>query len=226
MENYRQYSITTNKDIENINNGRCPDYALLWNNNLNVKHWPKGHDYFIGNGKDINNNELRKILSEKLKRGTLKNKILFCDLDGVLANFEEGFKLKFNKSPNDLSKPVMWSIINKSKTFFENLPWMLKGREFWNAIKKYDPIILTGVPPNLKTAEEQKRKWCARELGSDIHVITCSSKNKSKYCISDSILIDDRTENQNKWIYSGGIFILYNEDNIDNIIEEIEQNLD
>lgn len=221
----RQYSISTLNDSDNILNKRCPEYALNWDHNSNLYHWESGHDYFLGNGQNITDNEeLRQILSEKLARGTLPNTIIFCDLDGVLANFNEGVKKRFNKTPDQLSSGVMWGVINKSTTFFEKLPWMPRGRELWDQIKQYDPIILTGIPRS-STAVEQKRRWCARELGKDIHVITCSTKNKANYCIKNSILIDDRIDILDEWNLKGGKFIQYNEEITDKVIEKINQHM-
>jgi 5'(3')-deoxyribonucleotidase len=221
----RQYSISTPLDSTNIENQRCPDYALNWNHENNQRHWKEGHDYFLGNGDNITDNlELRQLLSEKLARGTLPNKIVFCDLDGVLADFEKGVLNRFNLLSHEIHPGVMWGVINKSHTFFETLPWMPKGRELWEQIKQYDPIILTGVP-NSKTAAEQKRRWCARELGPDIHVITCLTNDKPNFCMSNSILIDDRTENLTAWNYKGGKYILYDEKNFDKVVERIHKHM-
>jgi 5'(3')-deoxyribonucleotidase len=221
----RQYSIATEFDSKNIENQRCPEYALNWDHEQNRHHWEPGHDYFLGNGKNITDNlELRKILSEKLSRGTLPNKLVFCDLDGVLADFERGFINKFKKTPDEVNPSVMWSAIIRSNTFFETLPWMPKARELWEEIRQYDPIILTGIPRSVKAAE-QKRKWCAKNLGSDIHVITCSTKDKPKFCLSGSLLIDDRTDNLNAWNSKGGRFILYDESFFENIVERIHKDM-
>lgn len=219
----RQYSISTGNDSDNIQNHRCPEYALNWDHLSNQRHWLPGHDYFLGNGINITDNlELRQILSEKLARGTLPRKLIFCDLDGVLADFEQGVVNRFKKTPDQLKPGLMWGVINKSNTFFDTLPWMPRGRELWEAIRQYDPIILTGIPRSASAAE-QKRKWCARELGPDVHVITCSTKDKPNYCISNAILIDDRTDNLKTWNSKGGKFILYNEDLTDEIIERINK---
>lgn len=221
----RQYSISTSLDSTNIENQRCPDYALNWNHESNQRHWKVGHDYFLGNGDNITDNlELRQLLSEKLARGTLPNKIVFCDLDGVLADFEQGVRNRFNLSTEQVHPGVMWGVINNSPTFFETLPWMPKGRKLWEKIKQYDPIILTGIPHS-KTAAEQKRKWCARELGPDIHVITCLTKDKPNYCVSNSILIDDRTENLTAWNYKGGKYIRYDEEWFDKVVERIHRHM-
>ena len=155
----------------------------------------------------------------------VKKKILFCDLDGVLADFEQGVINRFKKPPDQLKPGIMWGVINKSNTFFDTLPWMPRGRELWEAIKQYDPIILTGIP-NSSLAAEQKRKWCARELGPDVHVITCATKEKPKYCINGSILIDDRTDNLIAWNEKEGTFILYDEEHLESIIERINKYMD
>jgi 5'(3')-deoxyribonucleotidase len=223
----RNYSILNESDETNTNNGRCPDYALSWPHHAQIDHWPINHDYFIGNGQNMSNetHKLREILSARLAAGILTKSIIFCDLDGVLADFQKGVINKFNKS-DQLNSKLMWSTINKSNTFFETLPWMPKGRELWSHIKQYNPIILTGIPSYSRSAVEQKIKWCKRELGADIQVITCASKDKSKYCLPGAILIDDRTDNLDIWNEKGGKFILYREECLDEIIERIDRHMD
>jgi hypothetical protein len=219
----RNYTITNQNDQIHIENGRCPNYALLWNQNNN--YWPKNHDYFIGNGSHINDGtkELREILSERSRKGIITKNLLFCDLDGVLTDFDKSVEKKFDININDIKPTDLWNSINKSTSFFENLPWMPKGKEFWEQIKKYNPIILTGIPPGSSTASEEKKKWCQRELGSDISVITCLTKDKSQYCFGCSILIDDNPYVFNSWKEKGGKCILYEEDNLYTNLERIEK---
>jgi len=224
----RNYSILNESDENNTTNGRCPDYALCWPHHAQIDHWPINHDYFIGNGQNMNDEtqELREILSARLEAGILTNNIIFCDLDGVLADFEQGAINKFNKLPSQIKPDVMWSAINKSNRFFETLPWMPNGRQLWSHIKQYNPIILTGIPRGSKTAVEQKIRWCQRELGADIQVITCATKDKPKYCLPGAILIDDRADNLEAWHEKGGKFILYHENSLDEIIERIDRHMD
>jgi 5'(3')-deoxyribonucleotidase len=224
----RNYSILNDSDENNTSNGRCPDYALTWPHHAQIDHWPKDHDYFLGNGQNMSNEtqELREILSVRLAAGILTKSIIFCDLDGVLADFEQGVINKFNRSPDELNQGLMWSTINKSNTFFETLPWMPRGVELWSHIKQYNPIILTGIPRGSKSAVEQKIRWCKRELGDDIQVITCATKEKSKYCLPGFILIDDRLDNLQSWHDKGGKFILYHEESLDEIVERIDRHMD
>ena len=155
-----------------------------------------------------------------------KKLVVFCDLDGVLADFEQGVKNRFKKPIDEIKPPLMWGVINKSSTFFETLPWMPKGKELWEQIKQYQPIILTGVPRGSATSAEQKIRWCQRELGPDIQVITCTTKDKPKYCLPYSILIDDRSDNLQAWNDKGGKFILYDEEHLDAIVERITQHME
>jgi len=208
MKMRRSYTITNHKDRYNIENGRCPDYALYWSKDDNIAYWDPSHNFYIGNGYKSEDNcleTLREVLSE---RRFDDGPILYCDLDGVLADFEAGVVRRMGKHPDELKSGVMWGILRKTPGFYENLEWTNEGRELWDAIKKYNPIILTGCP-NGNWAEDQKRKWCARELGPDVRVITCATKDKPIYCVNGSILIDDRDKIRREWIKKGGKFILY-----------------
>ena len=150
---------------------------------------------------------------------------LYCDLDGVLADFEQGVMNKLGKHPSDLNENMMWSILKKSKTFYEDLPWMPEGKALWDRIKIYNPIILTGCPYNFPSAVEQKKNWCARELGAHVKVITCKTKEKPNYCKQGDVLIDDRDIIMKQWIEKGGKYILYREGNINSIMDELERNI-
>ena len=56
----RSYTITSEDDNINIENGRCPKYALDWNEETHKKHWSEGHNYIVGNNNNEHNNSLKK----------------------------------------------------------------------------------------------------------------------------------------------------------------------
>lgn len=105
---------------------------------------------------------------------------IFCDLDGVLVDFDSGVKSLFNgKSPNELAPGVMWSRISSTPSFYANLPWTSDGKLLWRTLVNAVVVesqsssstlasldVLTGVPRNLSSRAE-KFEWCQRELTND-----------------------------------------------------------
>ena len=49
----RNYTITHVDDIINIQNERCPTYALFWEEETNKEYWPQNHNFYVGNNKQI-----------------------------------------------------------------------------------------------------------------------------------------------------------------------------
>lgn len=133
---------------------------------------------------------------------------LFIDLDGVLANFEQGVQ---NLGISNKSSE-MWFKLSEIPNFFGNLEWCVDGLILWEFIKKYNPTVLTGLPLG-NWAEPQKRDWCSRNLGDNVNVICCKSKEKSIKAkehllpLQTMILIDDSDKFKSEWISQGGIFI-------------------
>jgi hypothetical protein len=127
---------------------------------------------------------------------------IYCDLDGVLCDFDAAVRDLSKGIPADLlPHRYMWSLIAKSEKFYERLPWTTDGQVLWNNIKHLQPTILTGVSMG-KTCPIEKATWCSRELCvptnhvckaspgfqhtivkgdlkyDAVNVITCWSKNK------------------------------------------------
>jgi hypothetical protein len=148
--------------------------------------------------------------------------VLYCDLDGVLVDFEKGVINRLGKIPEELNRNMMWAVLRKTPNFYDKLPWMSKGRTLWEAIKDYNPVILTGCPRG-GWSEEDKRNWCARELGPHIKVICCDTREKPNYCSEGDMLIDDRDVIMNEWIKKGGKYVLYSETNLESNIETIKK---
>ena len=144
------------------------------------------------------------------------NYVIFCDLDGVLVDFDRGVKELTGKLPAEQSPRAMWPRLAKTPEFYTTLPWMPDGPELWHFIQPYGPVILTGLPLG-KWAKPQKLEWCRRELGEHVPVIAGWSKHKPADAASylqeqgradrTPILIDDRDKTREGWEEMGGIFI-------------------
>ncbi len=136
---------------------------------------------------------------------------LFCDLDGVLADFNKGY---LNLTGIDISKmsfqtgAKFWKPIDDAgEKFWSELEWMEDGEYLWNCIRSFnlDPVILS-APSKQKSSIIGKQKWVKREL-KGVPLILKNAKQKQHFAAPNHILIDDRLDNCERWTHAGGISI-------------------
>jgi len=139
---------------------------------------------------------------------------IFCDMDDTITDYpravEEEHESRATGNPyNDL-------------TFWEHMPWTKDGKELWNYIKRYDPIIIS-APDNTKHCIQGKKKWVERELGPDVHKVFPNNKGPYAELFPDvtSVLIDDDIRHINEWKKSGGMGILHT--SAENSIKELQK---
>ncbi len=148
--------------------------------------------------------------------------MIFCDMDGVLVDFDGGFHEFNGKYPSELSRSEMWQIILDRENHWFNLPQKEDAEELINFLEKYDYQILTGIPTHgYKKAEREKPLWIEKHIGNHINVICCLSKDKHLFCKPNDILIDDREKMISDWEDAGGIGILHK--NSEETIKKLEQ---
>ena len=147
--------------------------------------------------------------------------IIFCDLDGVLVDFEKGVSDLFRKPFEDITKDELWSHAEQIPDFYTNLPWKDDGKRLWEVLKWLNTTILSAAPKD-SWAERQKRAWVDRELGQGVKMVV--STRKYKYCSPTkplTILIDDREIHCRLWEESGGFAILH--ENTDKTLEQLSK---
>ena len=172
----------------------------------------------------------------------IKKYRLYCDMDGVLCDFKGRFEYLFGKGPreieNEKGSPYFWAIIRRvGKKYWAHMPWTSGGKTLWDAIKEYNPAILT-APPKSKdfkdfepTATEGKEDWVTDNLGIPAgKVIFRSSKEKHLQAKNDvanglvPILIDDREDTIERWEAEGGIGLHHPENGSpSNVIAQIKK---
>jgi len=162
---------------------------------------------------------------------------LFCDLDGVLVDFDRGFiALPNNKeglTPKEYEakhgKDSIWPMIDAlGESFWTNLQWMKDGRELWDYIKQYDPIILS-APSRHPGCFTGKSKWVKQHLGIDQDPVTDPNNfsAETRFILANHkhdyvkpaedllkkhpVLIDDFSKKLEKWTKAGGTGILHND---------------
>ena len=134
---------------------------------------------------------------------------IYCDLDGVLTDFDGDVKKKTGKTPDQLdAENRFWPTIEHlGIDFWENMSWASDGKTLWNFIKDKHPTILS-APSRDPKSREGKENWIKRELGSTKYILV-PAKQKQKYASLTSILIDDMSKNIEQWGAAGGIGILH-----------------
>ena len=150
---------------------------------------------------------------------------IYCDMDGVLTDFEKRFHQKLNEiGPDyypmkDIKKIVkpkdfeaifgieeFWKFIDGTVgvAFWVGMDWMPQGRELWNFISPYKPELLTSPSKN-NTSRLGKNLWVRNQLSPKPRVNFAYSADKQRYANENSILIDDKKSNIKEWIAKGGI---------------------
>lgn len=148
-------------------------------------------------------------LTDILKEVEENKYIIYCDLDGVLVDFDKGYKDLTGKSPKEVNNDTeFWEPISKAgASFWIRLKWMPDGHTLWDYISKYHPILLS-APSREESSKIGKRVWKKNNLPNAKMILT-PAKFKQKYSGENRILIDDRVDNIEQWRDRGGIGILH-----------------
>ena len=154
---------------------------------------------------------------------------IYCDMDGVLCDFDEGYKKLTKKSTDEANaegKKYFWELFRESvgkneKDFWANLPWQPGGKELWGYIEQYKPNILSSpaidfskpqaqqLDPKFNQAIQGKKMWIAKNLSNVGKEIFVPAIQKSAFAKPNRILIDDMQKNIDAWEAAGGIAILH-----------------
>jgi len=134
---------------------------------------------------------------------------IYCDMDGVLVDFDKGYyNLTGTEASFDTDPKQFWDPITKAgAAFWIKLPWMPDGKQLWDYIKQYNPDLLS-APSREESSKMGKRIWVKRELPG-AKLILCSADRKQEFATPNSILIDDRADNIQRWKDAGGIGIVH-----------------
>ena len=92
---FRQYTMS-DIDAWNIYNGRCPNYALDWSDSQNEEHWGVGHDFIVGNKKELATDSSLEdgyqsylyALREQYKKHISRDIDICCRFEDVLCRWD------------------------------------------------------------------------------------------------------------------------------------------
>lgn len=150
--------------------------------------------------------------------------IIYCDMDGVLVDFEKGYKELTGIDTKNYVKgdEAFWQPISEAGAeFWANLPWMPDGKTLWDYIKKYKPNILS-APSRDPSSKVGKEAWLKMNLKNSYRNAYFASRgNKRLFSAPNKILIDDMKQTIDEWVADGGIGIHHT--SASNTIKELKK---
>ena len=145
--------------------------------------------------------------------------IIYCDMDGVLADFKTAAVkttgMSINRWMNIPSSKQKWSLILQNKNFWYDLPWMQGGKQLWSYISKHDPHILSAyVEENFDpNCIPGKKAWLRKNVNmvnpQKVNLVKRREKKLFAKRGKPAILIDDYEKNIRDFNMSDGIGILH-----------------
>lgn len=168
---------------------------------------------------------------------------IYCDMDGVLTDFEKRFVEMLRKEgPKYYSKEVIsqvtrpkhfealegekefWNFIDNhiGLEFWSGMDWMPNGKQLWSFIQPYNPIILTS-PSRQNTSRLGKRMWIKDHLIPAPPVEFRFGEAKSDFANEKTILIDDKPSNLLAFAAKGGIALEVKDGEIQSVINKLKE---
>jgi hypothetical protein len=158
--------------------------------------------------------DLYKQLREEENQFEEQKYSIFCDMDGVLTDFDARFKginpekLSPSQYTNKYGVDKFWATIDAEGVgFWVGMNWMSDGKELWDYIKDKQPSLLS-APSRQPSSRLGKRLWIKNNIPGT-KLILASAEKKQNYSKPNKILIDDRPDNVSQWKSKGGIGILH-----------------
>jgi 5'(3')-deoxyribonucleotidase len=173
---------------------------------------------------------------------------IYCDMDGVLTNFEKRFVDKLREEgPKYYSKEVInqvtrpkhfeklegqeefWKFIDQyvGIEFWAGMEWMPNGKTLWEFIQPYSPKILSS-PSRDNTSRLGKRLWVKNHIIETYdtfqapEVIFRFGDAKADFANENTILIDDKPSNLEAFTAKGGTALEVKDGEINSVIRTLK----
>lgn len=137
---------------------------------------------------------------------------LFLDSDGVLMDFDRHYPARYGHDHKSIDESDMWKMISKEPGFFESMPPMQGAVEFFNSVRQFHPIVLTGAPSTeFYRACKEKILSIHKHFSEETLVIPVRGGKMKPALIQrpGDVLVDDWQKNIDLWVEHGGVGILH-----------------
>jgi hypothetical protein len=155
-------------------------------------------------------------LKSLLEMGKSTRFNIFCDMDGVLCDFEAQFDHYYGTTPREYAAAKGPEILKNAiddigVKYWSEMPWFPGAQKLWQYIGDYSPSILSS-PSKFKYAEQGKLMWIKNNLSPQPKDIIFEQTGQKHIVLKDyeprnSILIDDYYRNTIPWKEAGGVGI-------------------
>ena len=163
------------------------------------------------------------MIYEGLKTEVKEKYEIYCDMDGVLVDFERGYEELTGKNIRGnhvKGNADFWQpITDAGVEFWTKLKWMSDGKQLWDYIKKHKPSLLS-APSREESSRIGKHIWVENNTPG-VNLILRAADKKQEFASPNAILIDDRADNIQRWKDAGGVGIHHT--SAENTINELEK---
>jgi FMN phosphatase YigB (HAD superfamily) len=168
--------------------------------------------------------DIYKQIKEEETAAQVSQYKIFCDMDGVLCDFDRRFEQFGGMLPEEYKskygdKEFQDLIAKVGAQFWDKMPWMSDGKQLWNYISKYKPVLLS-APSEKASSRYGKHLWVKENLPGT-KLVLASPEKKKNYSRKNRILIDDRSDTIEEWNAGRGIGILHT--STENTINQLQK---
>jgi hypothetical protein len=156
---------------------------------------------------------------------------IYCDMDGVLCDFEKHLEKQVGMSINKWAAipdiKGRWDKVIENPRFWHTMPWHTEGKKLWNYIKDYKPHILSAYVEHAHDPNciPGKSYWARTNLGIGTNRINLvkrvQKQNYAKVAGQPAVLIDDYIKNTTQFTERGGYGIQFKSAN--QVIAELKK---
>lgn len=179
--------------------------------------------------------KLNSMIYESRLTEDIKEYEIYCDMDGVLCDFDSQFDHYFGESVKeyiaDKGIKSFENAVNEAcEDFWTTMPMLAGAKELWQRIGKYGVTILSS-PGEFEGAKEGKIKWIKENLRPAPKKVIFKQtgqkhteiQGKGEEEIKKSVLIDDYGKNLKPWESIGAKGIKHSADTLQNTLDSLEE---